>query len=148
VIRGIYRYHVVSLGWRDVGYNFFVDRCGTIYEGRAGGVAQPVQGAHTYGHNHNSTGVAVLGNFEDTKPSKRALEALAKVTAWKLGLYGVNPTRSQERISGGGKYAAGTVVRLNNISGHRDGYATACPGQRLYDKLSTVRSTAARLQGR
>ncbi|MGP3967956.1 peptidoglycan recognition protein family protein [Streptomyces sp. 6N223] len=148
VIRGIYSYHVVSLGWRDVGYNFFVDRCGTIYEGRAGGVTEPVQGAHTYGHNHNSMGVAVLGSYEDTKPSKRALEGLAKLTAWKLGLFGVNPTKSQVRISGGGKYAAGTEVRLNNISGHRDGYATACPGERLYDELSTVRSTAARLQGR
>jgi hypothetical protein len=148
VIQGIYSYHVLSLGWRDVGYNFFVDRCGTIYEGRAGGVIEPVQGAHTYGHNHNSMGVAVIGSFEDTKPSKRAIEGLAKLTAWKLGLFGVNPTRSQERISGGGKYAAGTTVRLNNISGHRDGYATACPGDRLYDELPTVRSMAARLQGR
>jgi hypothetical protein len=148
VIRGIYSYHVLSLGWRDIGYNFLVDRCGTIYEGRAGGVIEPVQGAHTYGHNHNSMGVAVLGSYEDTKPSKRALEALAKLTAWKLGLFGVNPTKSQVRISGGGMYEAGTEVRLNNISGHRDGYATACPGERLYDELSTVRSTAAKLQGR
>jgi N-acetylmuramoyl-L-alanine amidase-like protein len=148
VLRGIYSYHVTSLGWRDVGYNFFVDRCGTIYEGRAGGVTEPVMGAHTYGHNHNSMGIAVLGSFSDTKPSKRALEGVAKLTAWKLGLFGVNPTRSQERISGGGKYAAGTTVRLDNISGHRDGYSTDCPGDRLYGELSTIRATAARLQGR
>ncbi|NUQ95492.1 MAG: N-acetylmuramoyl-L-alanine amidase, partial [Streptomyces sp.] len=45
VIRAIYRYHVVSMGWRDIGYNFLVDKCGTIYEGRAGGVAKAVRGA-------------------------------------------------------------------------------------------------------
>ncbi|WP_374209166.1 N-acetylmuramoyl-L-alanine amidase [Kitasatospora sp. A2-31] len=47
MIRAIYQYHVQSNGWRDIGYNFLVDRCGTIYEGRAGGVDQPVFGAHT-----------------------------------------------------------------------------------------------------
>lgn len=36
VIRSIYRYHVHSTGWRDLGYNFLVDKCGNIYEGRAG----------------------------------------------------------------------------------------------------------------
>ena len=36
VLRSIYRYHVMSSGWRDIGYNFAVDKCGNIYEGRAG----------------------------------------------------------------------------------------------------------------
>lgn len=44
VLRGIYRYHVKSSGWRDIGYNFAVDKCGNIYEGRAGGVTKAVQG--------------------------------------------------------------------------------------------------------
>jgi hypothetical protein len=34
------------------------------------------------------------------------------------------------------------------ISGHRDGFATECPGRQLYGKLGTARSSAARLQGR
>ncbi|MEP6814497.1 MAG: hypothetical protein ABI873_02970, partial [Marmoricola sp.] len=34
LIRGIYAYHVVSKGWRDIGYNFLVDRFGRIWEGR------------------------------------------------------------------------------------------------------------------
>ncbi|RKN08741.1 peptidoglycan recognition protein [Streptomyces radicis] len=148
LLRGIYRYHVESQGWRDVGYNFFVDKCGTIYEGRAGGVALPVQGAHTYGFNHNSMGVAVLGTYSSTDPGRDVRDALSLLTAWKLGLHDRDPAASANRTSGGGKYPVGTTVKLNNISGHRDGYATECPGDALYDDLPTIRDTAHRLQGR
>ncbi|MGK5500721.1 peptidoglycan recognition protein family protein, partial [Streptomyces sp. URMC 125] len=148
LIRGIYRYHVKSNGWRDVGYNFFVDKCGKIYEGRAGGVAKPVMGAHTYGFNANSTGIAVLGSFNSTNPPSAAVNAVSKLVAWKLGLHGVNPRGTAVMTSGGGKYAKGAQVRLQTVSGHRDGYVTDCPGSRLYAKLGTIRESAARLQGR
>ncbi|GAA2414685.1 N-acetylmuramoyl-L-alanine amidase [Streptomyces glaucosporus] len=148
IIRGIYRYHVKSNGWRDVGYNFFVDKCGKIYEGRAGGVAKPVMGAHTYGFNANSTGIAVLGTYNSTNPSGAAVNAVSRLVAWKLGLHGVNPKGTAVLTSGGGKYAKGTKVRFNTVSGHRDGYVTGCPGDRLYAKLGTIRNNAARLQGR
>ncbi|WP_239015298.1 N-acetylmuramoyl-L-alanine amidase [Streptomyces sp. CdTB01] len=149
VIRGIYRYHVKSMGWRDIGYNFLVDKCGNIYEGRAGGVAKPVLGAHTLGFNTNSMGIAVLGSFGSAKPPAAALKAIARLTAWKLGLYGANPRGKTYLKSGGGNlYRKGKSVRLNVISGHRDGFATDCPGRQLYRKLGTARTTAARYQGR
>ncbi|MFI9720698.1 N-acetylmuramoyl-L-alanine amidase [Streptomyces sp. NPDC052396] len=149
VIRGIYRYHVVSSGWRDIGYNFLVDKCGTVYEGRAGGVAKPVRGAHTLGFNTNSMGIAVLGTYSKTKPSSAAVNAVARLTAWKLGLYGGNPKgRATLTSAGGNRYKKGKKVKLKAISGHRDGYNTECPGDRLYEKLGSIRSTAARLQGR
>jgi hypothetical protein len=34
------------------------------------------------------------------------------------------------------------------ISGHRDGFATDCPGASLYARLGAARSGAARYQGR
>ncbi|MGQ4413756.1 peptidoglycan recognition protein [Streptomyces sp. SAS_269] len=149
VIRGIYRYHVKSMGWRDIGYNFLVDKCGTIYEGRAGGVTKAVLGAHTLGFNSNSMGIAVIGSYGSSKPAGAAVKAVAKLTAWKLGLYGVNPRGKTYLTSGGGNlYPKGKSVRLNVISGHRDGFATACPGKRLYAKLGSARSSAARYQGR
>jgi uncharacterized protein with LGFP repeats len=149
VIRSIYRFHVASMGWRDIGYNFLVDKCGKIYEGRAGGVAKPVQGAHTLGFNTNSMGVAVIGTYSSTKPSSSAVKAIARLTAWKLGLYGMNPKGKTYLTSGGGnRYKKGKNVRLNVISGHRDGFVTDCPGGKLYGKLGTARSTAARYQGR
>jgi hypothetical protein len=149
LIRGIYRYHVKSMGWRDLGYNFLVDRCGNIYEGRAGGAAKPVLGAHTLGFNSSSMGIAVLGSYGSTKPTRASLRALAQLTAWKLGLYGVNPRGKTYLMSGGGNlYRKGKNVRLNAISGHRDGFSTECPGRQLYRKLGSARASAARYQGR
>ncbi|MEV8598053.1 peptidoglycan recognition protein [Streptomyces sp. NPDC052012] len=149
LIRGFYRYHVVSLGWRDIGYNFLIDKCGRIYEGRAGGVAQPVMGAHTLGFNSNSMGVAVIGSYGSKKPSSSAVKAVSRLTAWKLGLHGMNPKSKTYLTSAGGNlYGKGKKVRLNVISGHRDGFNTSCPGGKLYGKLGKARSTAARYQGR
>jgi hypothetical protein len=149
LIRGIYRYHVKSMGWRDIGYNFLVDKCGNIYEGRAGGVAKPVLGAHTLGFNSKSMGIAVLGSYGSKKPPAAVTKAVARLAAWKLGLHGANPKGKTYLKSGGGNlYPKGRKVRLNVISGHRDGFATECPGRQLYRKLASTRTTAARLQGR
>ncbi len=56
------------MGWRDIGYNVVVDKCGSIYEGRAGGLATAVLGAHTLGFNSNSMGSAVIGTY--SSPSR------------------------------------------------------------------------------
>ncbi|WP_405663270.1 peptidoglycan recognition protein [Streptomyces sp. NBC_01166] len=149
VLRSIYRYHVKSSGWRDFGYNFAVDKCGNIYEGRAGGVSKAVLGAHTLGFNTNSMGIAVLGTYSSKNPPAAAVTAIAKLTAWKLGLFGRNPKGKVTLVSGGsGKYKKGAKAKLNVISGHRDGFATECPGIRLYNKLGTARTSSAKLQGR
>lgn len=149
ILRGIYRYHVKSSGWRDIGYNFAVDKCGNVYEGRAGGVTKAVLGAHTLGFNSDSMGIAVLGTFSDSNPPAAAVNAVAKLTAWKLGLFGADPRGRTTLVSGGGnRYPKGRKVSLNVISGHRDGFATECPGTRLYKKLGTARTSSARLQGR
>jgi hypothetical protein len=149
VVRSIYRYHARSMGWRDIGYNFLIDKCGTVYEGRAGGVARPVLGAHTLGFNSDTVGVAVIGTYSTARPSAAAVDAVARLAAWKLGLYGADPRGHTYLTSGGGNlHQKGKNVRLRVISGHRDGFATDCPGGRLYGELGTIRTAAARYQGR
>lgn len=149
LIRAMYRFHVKSNHWRDIGYNFLVDKCGTVYEGRAGGVAKPVMGAHTLGFNDASTGIAVLGTFTGDEPPKPAVQAVTRLTAWKLGLYGIDPRATVRLLSGGSnRYPKGAKVQLHTISGHRDGFTTDCPGAHLYNKLAATRRAAAQLQGR
>ncbi|MGW4229840.1 FG-GAP-like repeat-containing protein [Streptomyces sp. NPDC004980] len=157
LIRGIYAYHVTPRGkdtattaddydgWKDIGYNFLVDKCGQIFEGREGGADLPVLGAHTYGFNSYSTGIALLGDFEKGRPTPAALNSAARVAAWKLGQYGVSPTATVTLTAAAntGKYAQGQKATLNTISGHRDGFATVCPGPNLYSKLGTIRTFAA-----
>ena len=146
LIRGIYRYHTHNLGWSDIGYNFLVDRFGTIWVGRAGGPRHPVRGAHTLGFNKTSCGVAVIGNFETTKPSKRVLASIAALAAWKLDRYGRNPVGHIGVTSeGSDNYPAGHRVRLPIIDGHRDTNDTACPGRYLYEALPKVRRRARRI---
>ncbi|MFV0134415.1 N-acetylmuramoyl-L-alanine amidase [Streptomyces sp. HMX87] len=150
VVRGIYAYHVKQLGWKDIGYNFLVDKCGTVYEGRKGGVDRPVMGAHAYGFNSETTGISVLGTYTDTAPSQAAMAAVARVAAWKLGQYGVDPASTATLTAGasgrsysGKTWASGAQVSFPAVHGHRDGYNTQCPGDAFYGRLATVRSWAA-----
>jgi uncharacterized protein with LGFP repeats len=146
LIRGMYRYHTQNLGWSDIGYNFLVDRFGRAWTGRAGGAKRRVRGAHTLGFNHRSTGIAVIGNFEDGRPPRRVLGTMGRLSAWKLDMDGRNPRgRTWVTSEGSDKYAAGRRVRLRVIDGHRDTNDTACPGQGLYDKLPAIRRRAARV---
>ncbi|GGN72879.1 hypothetical protein GCM10011579_050440 [Streptomyces albiflavescens] len=146
IIRAIFVYHVQTNGWNDVGYNFFVDKCGTVFEGRAGGVDKRVRGAHTYGFNGVSSGISLLGDYENGgTPTPEALSAIADVAAWKLSLDGVDPQAQVTLTAAGdtGVYKSGEKATLHTISGHRDGYATLCPGQVLYDRLPDIRTRAA-----
>ena len=68
ILRGIYAYDTQSQGWSDVGYNFLVDRFGRVWEGRWGGIARPVIGAHTLGFNEEAFAMSAIGNFETARP--------------------------------------------------------------------------------
>jgi hypothetical protein len=142
VVLGICRYHRNSNGWNDVGYNFLVDKYGTIYEGRAGGVDQAVLGAQAQGFNAQSTGIANIGTFTDVPQTNEALDAMARLIRWKLPLHGQPTAGTVQLTSAGGasnRFAAGTVVTLERIPGHRDGNETACPGAALYAQLPELR---------
>ncbi len=143
MLRGIYRYHVMSLGWSDVGYNFLVDKFGRIWQGRAGAPRKKVRGAHTLGFNHNSTGVSAIGNFEVERAPKVVRRAIIRLSAWKLDKQGHDP-RSRVRVSseGSDRYSAGSRPRLPRIAGHRDTNQTACPGIYLYQRLPGIRRHA------
>ncbi len=136
ILRGIYAYHTQSRGWRDIGYNYLIDRFGRIWEGRYGGITLPVVGAHTLNYNENSFAASAIGNYDIARPSAAMVDAYARLYAWKLSLHGVRPTSRQN--------VAGTT--FNAISGHRDAAQTACPGRYLYAKIPTIIAQAQKYQ--
>ena len=137
MIRGIYAYHVQSNGWSDIGYNFLIDRFGRTWEGRYGGMDKAVIGAQTLNYNSWSMGVSAIGNFDVAGVPQAMTNAFKRVFAWKLALSGLPAT--------------GTVVAngrsFQRVSGHRDGFQTACPGRYLYAKIPEIRAGAAALIG-
>ena len=91
IVRGIEVYHVKGNGWNDIGYNFLVDRFGTVYEGRAGGMTRNVIGAHSLGFNTGTVGVALIGNYARVTPSAAEQSALVNLLAWRLDIAHVDP---------------------------------------------------------
>ena len=143
IVKAIQLYHVQGNGWNDIGYNFLVDRFGTVYEGRFGGIDRNVVGAHALGFNTGSVGIALIGTYGSTQPSKAAQDAIARLVAWRLDLAHVDPTGFLTAISGGSeRYASGIPVVLSAISGHRDTGFTECPGDALHAKLGALAASA------
>jgi uncharacterized protein with LGFP repeats len=140
-VLGICLYHTQSNGWDDIGYNFLIDRFGGIWEGRAGGIAAGVQGAHTAGFNSYSTGVAFIGEHTSTPPTVAAENALKQLLAWKFGVHNVDPTNSSVLISkGSSKWREGYPVLMKPIMGHRDAQSTSCPGEACYQRIPTYQT--------
>jgi hypothetical protein len=153
-IRAIYRYHAVTQGWGDIGYNFLVDESGRVYEGRYSRAYMPgesptgedalgngVTAAHVTGYNSGTVGVALLGTLTSRDASPAARDALERLLAWKAERAGIDP-------QGASLYTNpvnGTQRTFANIAGHRDLDATECPGGVFYATLPELRSRVAAL---
>lgn len=146
ILRGIYDFHVHQNGWCDIAYTFFVDRFGTIYEGRFGGAKRPIVGGHTSGFNTTSFGVAAIGDFTSAAVPPATYDALVDVLAFKMGYHGIDPTGSSTVVVGSNtsaKWAEGTSVTLKNLQGHGDSNKTSCPGTMLNNLLPQLRTDVA-----
>ena len=148
VVRSIQRYHQQYQGWKDIGYNFLVDRFGRIYQGRAGGVTQPVVGAHAAGHNVGTIGVAFIGQHHagsagDTALRHAAANAATDLLAWLFQVHGINP-RTEATLPSG--YTYQRFVR--RIVGHGHLGDTSCPGSSVNAALAGIRrDVVAALEG-
>ena len=146
-IRSIYYYHSVTQGWGDIGYNFLIDKFGTIYEGRysrdyAGAnptgddaTGRGVTGAHTGGWNSGTVGVALLGTLTTHDATPAAREALKRLLAWEASRNGIDPEATEPFVNP----VSGATITSPNIAGHRDYAATACPGDTFYPTLPAIR---------
>lgn len=144
LVRSIYAWHTTGNGWCDMGYQFLVDRFGTVYEGRDGALEGGVEGAQSMGFNAQTFGVSVIGEFSTELPTPEALAAVDSVIQWQLTLDDVDPTGVTELVSAGnGKYPEGRKVTLPTVMGHRDNGQTSCPGDAFYAILDIFRKPLA-----
>jgi hypothetical protein len=137
IIRGSYRYHVSpAKNWPDVAYNFFVDRFGQIWEGRAGSLDGPVMCDATGGSQGYAQLCTFIGNHMEETPTDEAVAAMVQLLAWLGEREGVDtsPGATVEFISRGSNlHPEGAPVVAATISGHRDMSQTLCPGDFAYE---------------
>jgi len=112
-VRGIQNYHIDHNGWADIAYSFLVCPHGNVFEGRGTGKGSAANGT-TVG-NLNWYAVCALGGPADT-PSV-------------LMLAGIGTAIGLCRQAGAN----------SRVIGHRDLFATACPGVALYAYVTAGR---------
>lgn len=100
-------------------YSWVIHPSGVVLEGT--GVHR---GAHTKDRNSYSFGVSLIGNYEESAPTDAALDALVELVRFILAAGWLQP----------GDYPTG---------GHRDVFATACPGRHLYPLIPLLRRRVA-----
>ena len=160
-MRNLYAYFTKSLKYSDMGYNFLVDKFGTIYEGRDGcavkdaltcdGPAMPSRGAHTAGFNQDTFGVSVIGNYDVLAPEnpEAIVKSVSELVAWKIAPYGLDPNGTAKILStdktGSSKYKYGEYAVTKVITAHRDVGNTACPGRYLYPYMDEIRTRATKI---
>lgn len=100
-------YHVNTLGWRDVGYQYVIPKSGEVQKGRE----EDRPGAHCRQEkmNFKSIGICLTGNFDNYFPNFDQFDSLIKLVKDIMDRYNI-PTE--------------------NVKMHR-GYANykSCPGE-------------------
>ncbi len=131
VVLGIWNFHTGTNGYSDIGYNWLVAPNGVLYEGRYNSSTSNIQGAHFCGTNQNTMGVCMLGDYTNISITAAARTTLVQVLGWKACERAIDPLATS--------FHANSGLTINNISGHRDGCATQCPGNTFYPDLPGVR---------
>lgn len=116
-VETIHKWHL-GRGWLGIGYNFYVRRDGTVYQGRG----WEYVGAHCAGYNSASIGICLEGNYEtDADMPAAQYEVAVQLIRQALDKY---PT-------------------ITEICGHKAHGATACPGRYfpLGDMIAAAKGT-------
>ena len=104
-------YHRDSKGWIGIGYNFFVDKQGRIYEGR------PIDkvGAHCVSYNNQSVGVCFSGNFETEQMNEAQIVAGRKLVKYLKTYYPNAAVKQHKDLAA--TACAGRYFPFNEIAG-------------------------------
>jgi N-acetyl-anhydromuramyl-L-alanine amidase AmpD len=107
--------------WGDVLYHYYIDVSGKIGEGRDVNFAGD---SATSFDNDDRIQIVLEGDFENEQPSATQIEALTRLVTWLAFKYG---------------------IAAENISGHGDHEATACPGRNLKPHIDELKAAVLAL---
>ena len=99
----IKRYHVETLGWRDIGYHVIIeDQRGEV--NALFGRMLNESGAHTKqrGMNNRSIGICMVGNFDIAEPSPQIWNLALRLCRSFMDIYGI----ANEKVQGHREYAS------------------------------------------
>jgi hypothetical protein len=137
LVRSYWNYHLNSLGWSDIGYNYLVDKYGNLFQGRKNGNMpnSDVLGSHVGNANPYAIGICFLGNSDSIVPTNPQIEITNQFLGWWFKNKGFTPGSVANII-----LQSGGIAYLPRICGHRDVNvnATICPGVTLYPLLSSI----------
>jgi len=80
-ISTIRKWHVEGNGWNDVGYHYYVKKNGDVQVGRK----ETAQGAHAKGHNKDTIGICLSGDFTKEYPTTSQIKS-CNALVWNLKL--------------------------------------------------------------
>jgi len=103
-------YHTKTLGWKDIGYHYFIDGRGVLTKGRPDNMVGAHAKTSAPSMNFRSLGIALTGNFEREEPTRKQVAKLENL---------LNGLRKQFNIP------------KSRIKGHREVKSTICPGKNL-----------------
>ncbi|MFE2106630.1 peptidoglycan-binding protein [Kitasatospora sp. NPDC059463] len=112
-MRKVQNSHMDGNGWSDFAYNLAVCEHGYVFEGRGRNAQNAANGNTTLNRNHFAV-LAFVGDSGHTSPTAEQVAGLRDAIAYL-------------RENGAGR----------EIRGHRDGYATDCPGAPLYELVTS-----------
>lgn len=103
-VKSTHDLHIERFKWAGIGYNYFIEKDGKVFEGRGMYV-----GAHAKGYNADSIGIALAGNFDENLPTKEQMNSLVQIVLDFMTVYDIEPSR---------------------VIGHREieGVEKTCPG--------------------
>ncbi len=136
IVRSYYNYHVNTLGWADIGYNYIIDQDGNFYQGRHNPnlPTSDVRGAHAGAANSGSIGVNFPGNLDVSIATTAQLNKLYDLLAWWYDYKAINPLGSSNMQT-----QAYGVQFMENLTCHRDIGNTSCPGNDMYARMPSIR---------
>jgi N-acetylmuramoyl-L-alanine amidase len=131
-VKEIRRWHVEGRGWADIGYHFLIHQDGTIERGRHIGKV----GAHTWGNNYGSIGIAYCGGVE-----KKVKKSLDKEKPKSKTTIVSKDTMTKEQESSFRNLFEMLEVMFGELklSGHNDhNKAKDCPSFNMRDKFGDL----------